>query len=69
MGPGLDQTRDPGSAVRLASVARCESDCRSRGREFDPGPVDIELLLLYTISPVLETHPCELCDIVDTGYG
>ena len=34
----------PGSAVRLASVARhitdwCESDCRFRGREFDPGPV------------------------------
>ena len=39
----------PGSAVRLASVARhvtdvsgnrFESDCRSRGRELDPGPDD-----------------------------
>ena len=38
----------PGSAVSFASVARhvgnvsgyrCEADCRSRGREFDPGPV------------------------------
>ena len=29
----------PGSAVGNVSCHRCESDCRSRGREFDPGPV------------------------------
>ena len=29
----------PRSAVGNVSVYRCVSDCRSRGREFDPGPV------------------------------
>ena len=29
----------PGSAVGNVSGNRCESDCRSRGRVFDPGPV------------------------------
>ena len=29
----------PRSAVRNVSGYRCVSDCRSRGREFDPGPV------------------------------
>ena len=29
----------PRSAVGNVSDNRCESDCRSRGREFDPGPV------------------------------
>ena len=29
----------PGSAVGNMSGNRCESDCRSRGREFVPGPV------------------------------
>ena len=29
----------PRSAVGNLSGNRCESDCRSRGREFDPGPV------------------------------
>ena len=28
----------PRSAVGNVSGNRCESDCRSRGREFDPGP-------------------------------
>ena len=27
------------SAVGNVSGNRCESDCRSKGREFDPGPV------------------------------
>ena len=27
------------SAVGSMSGNRCESDCRSRGRKFDPGPV------------------------------
>ena len=29
----------PLSAVGNVSGYRCVSDCRSRGREFDPGPV------------------------------
>ena len=29
----------PRSAVGNVSGNRCQSDCRSRGREFDPGPV------------------------------
>ena len=29
----------PRSAVGNGSGYRCVSDCRSRGREFDPGPV------------------------------
>ena len=29
----------PRSAVGNISGNRCESDCRYRGREFDPGPV------------------------------
>ena len=30
MGPGRDQTRDPVSAVRLASVARHVTDCATQ---------------------------------------
>ena len=30
MGPGLDRTCDPGSAVRHASVARHVTDCATR---------------------------------------
>ena len=29
----------PRSTVGNVSSYRCKSDCRSRGREFDPGPV------------------------------
>ena len=32
-------TTGPRSAVGNVSGYRCVSDCRSRGREFDPGPV------------------------------
>ena len=35
------QTTGPRSAVGNVSGNRCESDCRSRGREFDPGPVPL----------------------------
>ena len=31
--------QSPRSAVGNVSGYRCVSDCRSRGREFDPGPV------------------------------
>ena len=33
------QNAGPRSAVGNVSGYRCVSDCRSRGREFDPGPV------------------------------
>ena len=33
------QPTEPHSLVGNVSGNRCESDCRSRGREFDPGPV------------------------------
>ena len=33
------QFTGPRSAVGNVSGNRCESDCRSRGGEFDPGPV------------------------------
>ena len=39
---GADDISDnagPHSAVGNVSGYRCGSDCRSRGREFDPGPV------------------------------
>ena len=35
----LNQIAGPHSAVSNVSGYRCVSDCRSRGREFDPGPV------------------------------
>ena len=35
----LDLHTGPRSAVGYVSGNRCKSDCRSRGREFDPGPV------------------------------
>ena len=42
LGNYLQQTTSatgPRSAVGNVSGYRCVSDCRSRGREFDPGPV------------------------------
>ena len=33
------QHTGPRSAVRNVSGYRCVSDCNSRGRQFDPGPV------------------------------
>ena len=35
----FDLDTGPRSAVGNVSGNRCEADCRSRGREFDPGPV------------------------------
>ena len=35
----LNEYTGPRSAVGNVSGYRCVSDCRSRGREFDPGPV------------------------------
>ena len=38
-GMTLDNCTGPRSAVGNVSGNRCESNCRSRGRDFDPGPV------------------------------
>ena len=35
----LNEFAGPRSAIGNVSGYRCVSDCRSRGREFDPGPV------------------------------
>ena len=37
--PAHENLTGPRSTVRNVSCNSCESDCRSRGREFDPGPV------------------------------
>ena len=37
--PNMKGVAGPRSAVGNVSDYRCVSDCRSRGREFDPGPV------------------------------
>ena len=43
----------PRSAVGNVSGYRCVSDCRSRGREFDPGPVhtfvEIDHEIIFTV--------------------
>ena len=40
----------PGSAVGNVSGYRCVSDCRSRGREFDPAPVvEIDHEIISTV--------------------
>ena len=38
-GPDPPPSTGPSSAVGNVTGYRCVSDCRSRGREFDPGPV------------------------------
>ena len=39
VGPDLGPIAGPHRAVGNVSDNRCESDSRSRGREFNPGPV------------------------------
>ena len=39
----------PRSAVRSVSGYRCVSDCRSRGCEFDPGPVEFDHEMISTV--------------------
>ena len=39
LGKSCPSRTGPRSAVGNVSAYRCVSDCRSRGREFDPGPV------------------------------
>ena len=57
----------PRSAVGNVSGNRCEFDCRSRGREFDPGPVpyfreiDDEILSTVILLPSAESFKKGCC--------
>ena len=56
------------SAVGNVSGNRCESDCRSRGREFDSGPVpyfrgDYEIISMAILLPSAESFKKDCCQL------
>ena len=58
----------PRSAVGNVSGYRCEADCRSRGREFDPGPVpyfrgDHEIISTVILLPSAESFMKGCCQL------
>ena len=60
----------PRSAVGNVSGNRCESDCRSRGPEFDPGPVpyfrleiDYEIISTVIFIPFAESFKKDCCQL------
>ena len=59
----------PCSTVGNVSGNRCESDCRSRGREFDPGPVpsfveiDHEIISTVILLPSAESFKKGCCQL------
>ena len=59
----------PRSAVSNVSGNRCESDCKSRGREFDPGPVpyfsgiDHEIISPVILLPSAESFKKGCCQL------
>ena len=59
----------PRSAVGNVSGYRCEADCRSRGREFDPGPVptfveiDHETISTVILLPSAESFMKVCCQL------
>ena len=59
----------PRSAVGNVSGNRCESDCRSRGREFDPDPVpyflgdDHEIISTVILLPSAESFKKGFCQL------
>ena len=66
----------PCSAVDNVSGNRCESDFRSRGRKFDPGPVThfleidheiISMVILLLSAESLKKECCQLQAKVSTG--
>ena len=59
---------EPRSAVGNMSANRCESDCRSRGREFNPGPVpyfrgDYEIISAVILLPYAESFKKVCCQL------
>ena len=58
----------PCSAVGNMSGNRCESDCRSRGREFDHSPVpyfrgDYEIISTVILLPSAESFKKDCCQL------
>ena len=59
----------PRSAVGNVSGYRCKADCRSRGREFDPGPVptlveiDHEIISTVILLPSAESFMKVCCQL------
>ena len=59
----------PRSAVGNVSGYRCVSDCRSRGREFDPGPVpyfreiDHEMISTVILLPSADSFKKGCCQL------
>ena len=58
----------PRSAVGNVSGYRCLSDCRSRGREFDPGPVpyfrgDYEIISTIILLPSADSFKKGCCQL------
>ena len=59
----------PRSAVGNVSGYRCVSDCRSRGREFDPGPVhtfveiDHEIISMVILPPSTDSFKKGCCQL------
>ena len=55
----------PHSAVGNVSGYRCEADCRSRGREFDPGPVPYfhEIISTVILLPSAESFMKGCCQL------
>ena len=59
----------PRSAVGNVSGYRCVSDCRSRGREFDPGPahtfveIDHEMISTVILLPSADSFKKGCCQL------
>ena len=59
---GTERFTGPRSSVGNVSGNKCESDCRSKGREFDPGPVhtfmgiDYEIISTVILLPSAESN-------------
>ena len=59
----------PRSAVGNVSGYRCVSDCRSRGRKFDPGPVhtfveiDQEIISMVILLPSADSFKKGCCQL------
>ena len=59
----------PGSAVSNVPGNICKSDCRSRGRKLDPGPVpyfveiDHEIISMVTLLPSAESFKKGCCQL------
>ena len=65
---GFSNHTGPRSAVGNMSGYRCQSDCRSRDCEFDPGPVpyleiDHEIISTVILIPSAESFMKDCCQL------